>query len=267
MDVISQEMIKFRLKFHWGLFPRFELKYASIDSDNGLALNRCQAIIWTNDVLRCWCIYASLGLNELMGKLWGVNFEDFHENWLRYNSTALYMVRVCFCKFSIRGYSTLLAKLRILLGNFLYTFWALSFCIHILSLTNKKPMQGMFMYTQCSWNMLYPIFCLLWYGYIYCDNDTLSLIFLLWVSHFHPWLFQVYQIKIFTNFGPVMLWLATMWCLFGIFCRNLGPIQYHIRRLIIRSHKVSNNEIGYQNACTASKLTDALISAKFRSNW
>ena len=32
--------------------------------DNGLGLNRRQAIIWTNDGLVYWCIYASLGLNE-----------------------------------------------------------------------------------------------------------------------------------------------------------------------------------------------------------
>ena len=39
----------------------------SIDSDNGLALSRRQAIISTNDGLGWWCIYASLGLNELRG--------------------------------------------------------------------------------------------------------------------------------------------------------------------------------------------------------
>ena len=36
-----------------------------IGLDNGLAPNRRQAIIWTNDGLDYWCIYASLGLNEL----------------------------------------------------------------------------------------------------------------------------------------------------------------------------------------------------------
>ena len=40
-------------------------QYDIIGSDNGLALNRHQAFIWTNDVLDYWCIYASLGLNEL----------------------------------------------------------------------------------------------------------------------------------------------------------------------------------------------------------
>ena len=32
---------------------------------NGLTLNRWQAIIWTYDGLVYWCIYVSLGLNEL----------------------------------------------------------------------------------------------------------------------------------------------------------------------------------------------------------
>ena len=34
-------------------------------SDNGLAPTRRQAIIWTNDGLNCWHIYASLGLKDL----------------------------------------------------------------------------------------------------------------------------------------------------------------------------------------------------------
>ena len=33
-------------------------------SDNGLAPNRWQAIIWTKDGIVNWRIYASLGLNE-----------------------------------------------------------------------------------------------------------------------------------------------------------------------------------------------------------
>ena len=38
---------------------------SSIDSDNSLAPNRRQAIIWTNDYLDWWCIYASAGINGL----------------------------------------------------------------------------------------------------------------------------------------------------------------------------------------------------------
>ena len=43
----------------------YNLQYGSIGSDNGLAPNRWQAIIWTNVGMLYWCIYASLGLNEL----------------------------------------------------------------------------------------------------------------------------------------------------------------------------------------------------------
>ena len=40
--------IVFWFKFHWNLFPKIQ-QYAGISSGNGLALNRRQAIIWTND--------------------------------------------------------------------------------------------------------------------------------------------------------------------------------------------------------------------------
>ena len=40
-------------------------QWDSIGSDNGLALNRWQAIIWTNDGLIWWPIYALFGLDEL----------------------------------------------------------------------------------------------------------------------------------------------------------------------------------------------------------
>ena len=60
------KIFEFRLKFHWSLFLRVQLKYSTIgsdnglflmvqlkystiDSDNGLALIRRQAIIWIND--------------------------------------------------------------------------------------------------------------------------------------------------------------------------------------------------------------------------
>ena len=39
------------LKLHWSLFLRDPLKRASIGSDNGLAPNRGQAIIWTNGAI------------------------------------------------------------------------------------------------------------------------------------------------------------------------------------------------------------------------
>ena len=41
-------------------------EYSSVDWDDGLALTRRQAIIWTNDDLVCWRIYTSLDeLNEV----------------------------------------------------------------------------------------------------------------------------------------------------------------------------------------------------------
>ena len=39
--------------------------YSSISSDNGLAPNRQQAIIWTNDGIVYWRTYASLSLDGL----------------------------------------------------------------------------------------------------------------------------------------------------------------------------------------------------------
>ena len=51
-------------------------QYPSIGSDNDLAPNRRQAIIWTNDVLGCRRIYVSLDLlNEL--KSWALVDEPF----------------------------------------------------------------------------------------------------------------------------------------------------------------------------------------------
>ena len=47
-------------------------QYGSTGSDNGLALTKWQAIIWTNDGLGCRCIYVSLGLSELIMSLLGL---------------------------------------------------------------------------------------------------------------------------------------------------------------------------------------------------
>ena len=43
----SMKMYEFLLKFHWSLF--LGVQYSIIGLDNGLAPNRQQAIIWTND--------------------------------------------------------------------------------------------------------------------------------------------------------------------------------------------------------------------------
>ena len=42
------KMCEFRWNFHWSLFPKIQLKYSSICSDDGLAQTMRQAIIWTN---------------------------------------------------------------------------------------------------------------------------------------------------------------------------------------------------------------------------
>ena len=47
-DICVNENIFLR-RFHWSLFLRIQLKYSSIDLDNGLVLARWQAIIWTNN--------------------------------------------------------------------------------------------------------------------------------------------------------------------------------------------------------------------------
>ena len=59
------EIFKFQLRFQVCL-KWSNWQYSSIGSDIGLAPNRRQAIIWSNDVLGCRFIYASLGLNELI---------------------------------------------------------------------------------------------------------------------------------------------------------------------------------------------------------
>ena len=57
---------EFWLKFHWSLFVSVQLTIPSIGSDNGLAPNRRQAIIWTNADPIYWRIYAALRGDEFM---------------------------------------------------------------------------------------------------------------------------------------------------------------------------------------------------------
>ena len=45
---------------------RFDWQYESIGSDNDMAPDRRQDIIWTNGSLGHWLIYVSLGLDELI---------------------------------------------------------------------------------------------------------------------------------------------------------------------------------------------------------
>ena len=53
------------LKFHWRLFLRVELIMTQHWFSNGLALNRRQAIIWSNADPFQWCLYVALGGDEL----------------------------------------------------------------------------------------------------------------------------------------------------------------------------------------------------------
>ena len=61
------KIFEVQLKFHWICSQGSNWQYANIVSDNGLAPNRRQAIIWTNDGLGCRriCIHALLDLNDL----------------------------------------------------------------------------------------------------------------------------------------------------------------------------------------------------------
>ena len=61
------KMYEFQLRFHWSLFLRVQLTTSRIGSGNGLVTVRRQAIIWIDDGLFHWCIYVSLGFNELRG--------------------------------------------------------------------------------------------------------------------------------------------------------------------------------------------------------
>ena len=56
------------------------LRYIFIPSDNCLAPNSQQAIIWTSDVLVYRCVYASLGLNELSWGWWWLGTHDCKEH-------------------------------------------------------------------------------------------------------------------------------------------------------------------------------------------
>ena len=60
------KMYEFRLRFHWSLYLRAQLTISQhFGSDNDLAPNRRQAIIWTNTNPILWRIYAALGADEL----------------------------------------------------------------------------------------------------------------------------------------------------------------------------------------------------------
>ena len=47
--IFLTKMYEFCLRFHWSLLYGLNQQNSSIGSDNGLALARWQAIVWTND--------------------------------------------------------------------------------------------------------------------------------------------------------------------------------------------------------------------------
>ena len=60
------KIVVFWLQFYLELHPRVQLTKNSIGSDNGLAPNRWQAIIWSDDGLCYWRTNASPGLDKLI---------------------------------------------------------------------------------------------------------------------------------------------------------------------------------------------------------
>ena len=69
----SIKMFIFWLKFHWSLFLGVQLTVSQYWSDNGLVLNRQQAITWTNDDTIHWhmCLPASVLTREYIdGLVW-----------------------------------------------------------------------------------------------------------------------------------------------------------------------------------------------------
>ena len=61
----SMKIVIFWYKFRWNLFPRISITTSQHWFRNGLVPKRWQAIIWSNDGIVYWRIYASLSHNEL----------------------------------------------------------------------------------------------------------------------------------------------------------------------------------------------------------
>ena len=59
------EIDVFSFEFQLNLLKMSKWQWSIIGSHNGLLPNSRQPIIWTNDGLDYWGIYASVGLNEL----------------------------------------------------------------------------------------------------------------------------------------------------------------------------------------------------------
>ena len=66
--IFWNQIMLFWFKFHWIFFLKDAIGYspALVQIMAWRSLYRCQAIIWTNDDLVCWCMNASGGLVELI---------------------------------------------------------------------------------------------------------------------------------------------------------------------------------------------------------
>ena len=77
-------------------------QYPNTGSDNGLAPARWQAIIWTNDGLVYWCIYASLNLNVLRPEQKGHAFADAISKLIFFNENYCIMIQIPLKSFFFR---------------------------------------------------------------------------------------------------------------------------------------------------------------------
>ena len=71
---LERKVLNFKSNFTAICYLGSNWPYGSIDSNNGLAPNRWQAIIWSNVDMLYLCIYASLSLNELNTKQISTNY-------------------------------------------------------------------------------------------------------------------------------------------------------------------------------------------------
>ena len=67
---LQGNLLYFLFKFHSNMFPWSNWSFDIIGLEDVFALKRRQAITWTNDVLVCWRIYASLCLSEIYIYIW-----------------------------------------------------------------------------------------------------------------------------------------------------------------------------------------------------
>ena len=71
-----------QLRFHWSLFPRAQL-FPALPT-------RWQAIVWTNDGLVYWHIYASLGHNELNEDFQLLTLSQFWEKYCKFRNIFMF---------------------------------------------------------------------------------------------------------------------------------------------------------------------------------